>query len=345
VDVEVMVGQMLMLGFRGTSLEPDNPVLGDLRDRHVGGVVLFSRDLPAGSDVRNVTSPDQVAALCAALRAEAGPGLLVAADQEGGRVARLGPEHGFPATVSAADLGAQGDPAATEAASVAMATVLRAAGVTLNLAPVVDVSTNPTNPVIGALGRSFSSDPAVVSQQASAFVRGHRQVGVLTCLKHFPGHGSSRADSHAGFVDVSRTWDPLELQPYRDLVGAGLADAVMVAHVFNEGLDPTYPASLSSATITGLLREDIGFGGVVVSDDLQMGAIAQGWSLTEAIRLATLAGTDLLVLSNNLTTFDPDLGRSAYDALLGLVRSGDVTEDRLAASYARLSALRTLGSA
>ncbi|TRW43131.1 glycoside hydrolase family 3 protein [Georgenia yuyongxinii] len=334
-----MVGQMLLLGFRGTTLEPTNPVVADL-ERHLGGVVLFSRDVPSGSATRNITSPAQVAALTAALRAQADPPLLVTTDQEGGRVARLGPEHGFPATRSAAQLGGLGDPAATRAAAAKMARTLRAAGVNLNLAPVVDVNVNPTNPIIGALGRSFSADPDVVAEQAAAFVRGHHDEGVLTTLKHFPGHGSSRADTHAGFVDVTGTWSEAELVPYRSLIGQGLADAVMVAHVFNATLDADHPASLSAATITGLLREELGFDGVVMSDDLQMGAITQQWSFDEAIHLAVQAGTDLLTFSNNLETFEPDLGARAHATLLDLVGRGEIDEARIAASYERIQLLK-----
>ncbi|QDC26421.1 glycoside hydrolase family 3 protein [Georgenia yuyongxinii] len=334
-----MVGQMLLLGFRGTTLEPTNPVVADL-ERHLGGVVLFSRDVPSGSATRNITSPAQVAALTATLQAQADPPLLVTTDQEGGQVARLGPEHGFPATRSAAQLGAMGDPAATRAAAAEMARTLRVAGVNLNLAPVVDVNVNPTNPIIGALGRSFSAHPDVVAEEAAAFVRGHHDEGVLTTLKHFPGHGSSRADTHAGFVDVTDTWSEAELVPYRSLIGQGLADAVMVAHVFNATLDADHPASLSAATITGLLREDLGFDGVVMSDDLQMGAITQQWSFDEAIHLAVQAGTDLLTFSNNLEAFEPDLGARAHATLLDLVRRGEIDEARIAASYERIQLLK-----
>ncbi|MFD1505877.1 glycoside hydrolase family 3 protein [Georgenia yuyongxinii] len=330
---------MLLLGFRGTTLEPTNPVVADL-ERHLGGVVLFSRDVPSGSATRNITSPAQVAALTATLQAQADPPLLVTTDQEGGQVARLGPEHGFPATRSAAQLGAMGDPAATRAAAAEMARTLRVAGVNLNLAPVVDVNVNPTNPIIGALGRSFSAHPDVVAEEAAAFVRGHHDEGVLTTLKHFPGHGSSRADTHAGFVDVTDTWSEAELVPYRSLIGQGLADAVMVAHVFNATLDADHPASLSAATITGLLREDLGFDGVVMSDDLQMGAITQQWSFDEAIHLAVQAGTDLLTFSNNLEAFEPDLGARAHATLLDLVRRGEIDEARIAASYERIQLLK-----
>lgn len=339
VPLEVMTGQMLMLGFRGTTLTPDNPVVADLSERHVGGVVLFGRDLATGGE-RNITSPDQLATLCSDLRATADGHLLVAVDQEGGRVARLDPRHGFPDAPSAAELGAAGDPGATRAAAEQIARTLALAGIDLNFAPVVDVDVNPANPVIGALGRSFSADPEVVAEQAAAYVRGHRAVGVLTCLKHFPGHGSSRDDSHLGFVDVTDTWSDTELVPYRRLIGAGLADTVMVAHVFNAALDADLPASLSRATVTGLLREQLGFDGVVVTDDLQMRAITDGWSLRESVRLAVEAGNDILTFSDNVDVVTPDLGRRVHETLLDLVAAGDVTEERIRLSYDRIMALK-----
>ncbi|WP_341359758.1 glycoside hydrolase family 3 N-terminal domain-containing protein [Georgenia sp. M64] len=327
-QLEVMAGQMLMLGFPGAVLTPDNPVLAELTERHLGSVVLFS----AGG-ASNVASPEQVAALTASLQEAAASPLLVAVDQEGGRVARLGPTRGFPPTLSARDLG-RGDPAATRAASAEMARTLAAAGVTLNLAPVVDVDTYPANPVIGSLGRSFSADPAAVAAHAAAFVQGHHDVGVLTTLKHFPGHGSSRGDTHAGLVDVTATWDAVELEPYRVLVDAGLADAVMVAHVVNTAVDPRYPASLSAATINGLLRGELGYRGVVISDDLLMGAVAREWGFEEAVRRAVLAGTDIVLLASVTH------GARAHAAILAMVEAGEVSEARIAASYQRVQALK-----
>jgi beta-N-acetylhexosaminidase len=337
-DVEVMAGAMILLGFRGTTAGR-NPVLDDLVVRHVGALLLAAHDVPSGRDVRNIVSPQQLARLTADLRAAAPGRVLLATDQEGGAVARLGPEKGFPDTRSAASWGAEGDPAATEAGAREMARALVAAGLDYDLAPVVDVDVDPDSPAIGALGRSYSPDPQVVAAQAAAVVRSMRAEGVLTCLKHFPGQGSATGDTHLGFVDVTRTWQPLELDPYRSLLAAGLVDSVMVAHVLNGRYDADLPASLSHATVTGLLRDELGWQGVVVSDDLQMGAIADRWGLRESIRLAITAGTDLLTFGNNLDTFDAALGTHVHDAILDLVRTGDVTQDRLAESWARLTAM------
>lgn len=338
--IEEMAGGILVLGFRGPKLDTANPIVADIRDRHVGGVVLFSYDVPSDSPVRNVASPAQLAALCADLRAVApGQPLLIAIDEEGGVVDRLGTAHGFPATQSAEALG-RGPVEGTRTASQAIAATLRDAGINLNFAPVVDVNTNPENPIIGALGRSFSSDPDLVAAHARAFIDGQQERGIITALKHFPGHGSSTGDSHAGLVDVTGTWANLELDPYRTLFAQGYQDLVMVAHVFNAQIDDTYPASLSAATIGGLLRGQLGFEGVVVSDDMGMGAITQEYGQEEAIRLALLAGNDLLVFGNNLEVFEPELGARVTESIASLVRRGDVPEARLREAYGRVQARR-----
>lgn len=336
-----MVGQMLILGFRGTELAADNPIVADIRQRRIGGVVLFSTDVPSGGSVRNIESPAQVTDLCAALQEEGDGTLLISIDQEGGRVARLGPDHGFPETRSAAELGELGDPEIARNAGQEIAATLGSVGVNLNFAPVVDLNTNPGNPVIGGIERAFSADPETVTALAGAFVEGHRAEGILTTLKHFPGHGSSEADSHLGFVDVTETWSPEELDPYRALIAAGQADLVMAAHVFNAGLDEDYPASLSTRVIGDLLRGELGFAGVVVSDDMQMGAITENWAFEEAIRLAVAAGADLLIYGNNIGAFDPTVGRRAFETILGLVESGEIAKGRIEESYARIRELKT----
>jgi beta-N-acetylhexosaminidase len=344
VSLAAKVAQMLLVGFRGTDADSAGSILSDIRERSLGGVVLFSRDQPTGNPVRNIVSPRQLADLTAALQAaadesEAGGPLLVSVDEEGGLVARLDPAHGFLATESAAALGARDDVAYTRAAGARIAATLRAAGINLNLAPVVDLDVNPDNPIIGALDRSFGADPGLVTRQSRAFIRGHHDHGVLTTLKHFPGHGSSTADSHLGVVDVSQTWSPIELQPYRRLVPAGLADAILTAHVFNAQLDPEHPATLSTASIDGLLRGDIGYDGVVISDDMQMGAIRQEYGYADAVRLALLAGVDVLTIANQ-QVFEADIVTRTVDIILGLVDDGTIPEARIDAAWRRITALK-----
>ena len=334
------IGQMLLVGFRGLTVTQASAIAADIRDRNLGGILLFDVDLPTHGAVRNVSSPAQLKELVAGLRALAHTPLLVAVDEEGGAVARLDERHGFPATYSAADLGARDDPAFTQVAGHRIAETLASVGITLNLAPVVDLDVNPTNPIIGALGRSFSADPAVVTAQAEAFIAGHRALGVRTTLKHFPGHGSSTGDTHLGVVDVTRTWSQKELTPFRNVIADGRADAVLTAHVFNATLDPDHPATLSQATITGILREQLGWDGLVISDDMQMGAIRKAYGYHDALRLAITAGVDVLTIAQQ-QVFEPGIVATTIDLIEGLVLDGTISEARIDASYARIMAFKT----
>jgi beta-N-acetylhexosaminidase len=333
------IGQMLLVGFRGLTLEEAAPTAAQVADGSVGGVVLFSVDQPTGGP-RNVESPEQLEALVAGLAAAAPAGtpLVVATDQEGGRVARLGPDHGFAPTLSAAELG-RGTPAQTGAAAAAMARTLADLGVTLNLAPVVDLAVNPDNPIIAAVERSFSADPAVVTAHARAFIEAHHAGGIGCAIKHFPGQGSATGDTHLGIVDVTDVWTDVELEPFRRLVADGLPDAVLTAHIFNANLDPDHPATLSHATVDGLLRGDIGFDRVVISDDLQMGAIRDAYGFDEAVALAIEAGIDLLLFANQLV-YEPDVATRVVDLVERLVRDGRITEARIDESYRRILALK-----
>jgi beta-N-acetylhexosaminidase len=335
----MMLGQMLLVGFRGLIVDDQHPIMADIRDRHLGGVVLFDWDGPARSPVRNVESPAQLQALTATLRAAADSPLLIAIDQEGGQVARLSPRHGFPASASHQQLGELADPALTADTAQAMARLLAQAGINLNLAPVVDVATNPANPIIARYGRSFGADPALVSRLAAAFIQAHHNEGVLCCPKHYPGHGSSSADSHHGFVDVTDTWSRAELQPYVDLIQAGLTDSIMTAHVFNAALDPVYPATLSGSTLDGLLRGELGYDGVVISDDMQMGAIRWHYGYEDAVLAAVDAGVDILAISNNVL-FEEDVVSRTVQILQRAVAQGRIGRARIEQSYSRIQRLK-----
>ena len=338
-SLEEKIGQMLMVGFRGLAVVDGDPILRDIRQYHLGGVILFDRDVASGGAQRNIASPGQVRELVATLQKAARVPLLVAIDQEGGRVARLKEQQGFPRSLSARFLGDRNDPQLTRRETAFMATALAAAGINLNLAPVVDLNVNPDNPVIAKLDRSFSSDPQVVVDQAEAFIAAHHERGVLCAIKHFPGHGSSRDDSHLGLVDVSETWSDVELEPYRRLIANGIVDVVMTAHIYNKQLDPVYPATLSRAVITGMLRGMLGYDGVVISDDLQMGAIRAEYSWEETVQTAIDAGVDILLIANN-TQFDPGVVPKTVDLIQTLVREGKVSPQRIDASYQRIQRLK-----
>jgi beta-N-acetylhexosaminidase len=254
---------------------------------------------------------------------------------------RLSSRAGYAPTPSAQDMGEAGDLAVTEREAERLGAALREAGINWNLAPVVDVAVNPGNPAVVALGRAYSSDPVEVTAHARAFIRGMHAAGVLTALKHFPGHGSSLGDSHHGFTDVSDTARPdLEVYPFQALIAAGLADAVMPAHVFNRNLDAWHPASLSWHTIKRLLRGRLGFKGVVVSDDLLMGAISQHYGLEEAAFLALRAGVDVLLVSENTGGRDSRTAARVVTAIQRALDDGRLTRATVRAALKRVDALR-----
>jgi beta-N-acetylhexosaminidase len=262
----------------------------------------------------------------------------VAIDQEGGRVSRLNPEQGFPATRSQAEIGATDDPDAAFEAGRAMGATMAAAGIDLDLAPVVDVDVDPTSPAIGALERSFSADPSIVAAMAEAEIRGLHEFGVRAAIKHFPGLGSARANSDLGVADVTATWTEAELEPFETLIGSELPDAIMSAHSLDRRRDPDAPASLSRATIEGLLRQRLGWSGVVITDDLGAMAITSRFERNEAVARAIEAGNDLLLFANLSEDPFDDVTR-LVDSVVGFVASGRISEARIDQSAARLDIL------
>ncbi|MCH6569364.1 MAG: glycoside hydrolase family 3 [Acidobacteria bacterium] len=338
--LDLWIGQMLMVGFRGTDLKEGDPFLQAVRDLHLGGVVLFDRDVPTRSPVRNIVSPQQVQKLTAQLQAVAEVPLLIAIDQEGGQIARLKARHGFSTTPSQAELGRWDDQERTRSSAREVGELLASLGINLNFAPVLDLAVNPDNPIIAALERSYGADPDRVERHARWTIEEFHRAGVLSAVKHFPGHGASKQDSHLGLPDVTHLWSETELEPFRSLMSEQLPDLVMMAHLYNAQWDETYPATLSSAVITGMLRQQLGFEGVVVSDDMKMGAIAQNYSLEESIELAVKAGVDILLFGNNSSSYDPQIAQKAVNILRDLVESGTLSRDRIQQSYQRIEDLK-----
>jgi len=337
-DLDTMVGQMIMAGFRGYEVTVDSSIMRDIRDRHLGGVVLFDYDVELGKAERNIKSPDQVKKLTDTLAEAATIPLFISVDQEGGKVQRLKSKYGFTETPSAQELGESSNIEVYEAGAKTGKT-LRQTGFNLDFAPVADVNVNPDSPAIGKIGRSFSADPKRVTKCDKLFLQGLGRHGVIGCLKHFPGHGSAGADSHLGLTDVTKTWSEEELIPYRKLIADGSAKMIMTAHIFNANLDPDYPATLSHKVITGLLRDELGFDGVVITDDMNMRAITDHYGQTEAIRLAIEAGADILLFGNNLR-YDPEIVTKAHAAIKKMVEDGTISQERIAQSYARIIRLK-----
>ncbi|HEY0652067.1 MAG TPA: glycoside hydrolase family 3 N-terminal domain-containing protein, partial [Chryseosolibacter sp.] len=209
--------------------------------------------------------------------------------------------------------------------------------------PVVDLSSNPDNPIIAKYGRAFSANEDSVVLMAKEFIRQHRKYGVLTSLKHFPGHGSSKNDTHLGIADVTNTWEERELAPYRALIDSGYADAVMTSHIVNKQLEPDgYPGTLSDDIITGILRNRLHFNGVIFTDDMQMHAITKHFGVEEAIKLAVKAGVDIMTFSNNIAGTDVRTVDMVHGVIRKMVDSGEISTARINESYQRIMRMKKL---
>ena len=334
------IGQLLNVGFRGCHPSACALAIRDIREHGIGGVILFDQEMVDGSaGRRNIESPAQVRELLAHFQSHARIPLLTSIDQEGGCVNRLKAAYGFPESISHEELGRIDDSATTFRHASTIASTLSAHGFNLNLAPVVDLDAHPDNPIIKGKRRSFSADPEAVARHAADYIRAHRAQGVLTCLKHFPGHGSATGDTHLGLVNVSATWTDRELIPFQRLITAGLCDVIMSAHVFNAHLDPERPATLSRAVITGILREKLGYTGVITSDDMGMKAISSHYGLENSLPLAINAGIDVLCFGNNLH-YHPDIAPRAIAILENAVTSGRIPLARIDESCQRVLALK-----
>lgn len=334
------IGELLLVGFRGTSINEKSHIVRDIQEYHVGSIILFEYDAPTGTRHRNIQSPSQIKQLCHDLQQYGQGRLLIGVDQEGGNVARLRSVDGFPTTRSAQATAKEGADAVRANAKI-VAQELAEAGINLNFAPCTDVNVNPACPIIGKLGRSFSADPVEVADFARIWIDEQRAKKVVSCLKHFPGHGSAMGDTHAGLVDVTKTWKEVELEPYRILIKNDDIDMVMVAHVINQQMGDKLPASLSPLVIKEKLRKDLGFKGVVVTDDLAMGAISRQYGFEEGIKMALLAGCDLLCLSNNGGgTYDPEMVPRAVKAILRFVENGELSAQDIHASAERVRELK-----
>ena len=289
-------------------------------DRGLGGITLFAY---------NVGDPGQLAELTSALRAER-PELLISIDEEGGDVTRLEAERGssYPGNFA---LGAVDDVALTETVGSAIAGELAAAGVNLNLAPVADANTNPLNPVIGV--RSFGADPGLVARHVAAFVTGTQRQGVAACAKHFPGHGDTAADSHRELPVIEGDLDTA-LLPFRAAIAAGTR-AMMAGHLLVPALDDA-PATLSRAILIDLLRGELGFDGLIVTDALEMAAVSSTHGVEEAAVRSLIAGADSLGLGHDL---HEDAVERVHAAIVDAVHAGRLTEERLADAAARVATL------
>jgi len=323
MSLEEKIGQMMLVAFKGADMSPE---LADMiASRHIGGVILYS-------SWGNVENPRQVAALTAAIQAKAaatprGVGLFIGVDQEGGPINRL--REGVTQFPSQMAVAATGDREKARLMARVIAGELAALGINMNFAPVADVNANPANPVIGI--RSFGQDPDMVSRLTAAVVGEYNRAGMLSSPKHFPGHGDTDADSHVSLPTVShdrKTLDRVDLAPFRAAIKAG-APAIMTAHLAVPALDGAgEPATLSPRILQGVLRDEMRFDGLIITDSLGMGALAKSVGTVKAAVMAAKAGADVLLFGAD-RDFDPSKEIEVYDALVAAARKGEIPLNRI----------------
>lgn len=335
LSIDQKIAQMLLIGFRGYEVDRDHPIVKDLRERQIGGIILFDYDVVLKAYDRNIKSPGQLMQLNQQLYSHMPAATFLSIDQEGGTVNRLKPEYGFEPTISHVELGQIDDTNRTYQEGRYIASILKRYGINLNFAPCLDLAINKENKAIYGRQRTFSEEPERVAVHGEAYIRGHREEGVLTCPKHFPGHGSSLADTHLGMADVTDTWQDFEMIPYTHLLDKGLIDMIMTTHIFNRNLDPDYPATMSARIMQGILRDQLGYDGVIISDDMQMHAITHHFGLEDAVRQTLLAGVDILAFGNNLA-FEPEVAQTSIRIIKDLLDDGVIDEDRIDTSVERI---------
>ena len=337
--LERLIGQLIIAGFRGSNASPDSPIANFIKDYNLAGVILYDEDVKIGGiGSRNIQSPDQLKDLSNQLQSFSKDGLLISIDQEGGGTNRLKSNYGFPETPSWNHIGLLDNDLMTLQFSQTIASTLNNCGINVNFAPVLDLHYGEET-VIGKAERANSHLPEAVIHYSRIFIQSLKENNVISCGKHFPGQGSAVGDTHEGYTDISESWTVKDLLPFDKLIQSRDLDMIMVSHVFDSRLDPNYPASLSKEFITGMLRNDLGFSGIVICDDPSMNAISDHYDLGESFELMLNAGIDLFCLGNNLN-YDPDFIPKSVSSMCQLVKSGKITEDRIRQSIDRIESLK-----
>lgn len=325
MTLEEKVGQLLVIGVEGTSFSSEMDNL--IRNYHVGGVIIMGRNVATTNEMLQLINGIKKANEHNKIP------LFLSVDEEGGRVSRL--PVGIPKLPTSAQIGKLNDESVSYRAGTYLAGVLNEFGYNMNFAPVLDVNSNPRNPVIG--NRSFGSDPYQVAKLGISTMHGMMDNDIIPVVKHFPGHGDTVVDSHKALPKVETTLEALrnvELVPFQKAIEEG-ADAVMVAHILFPALDPDYPSSMSKAIITGLLRNEMKFEGVIITDDLTMGAIANDYTIPEAAVQSFIAGSDQL-----LVVRDYEVQLNTLNAFIKAIETGEITEERLNESVKRILTLK-----
>ena len=333
-SLDIKIGQMILIGFPDTKVDPS--VLEEVKQGKVGSIIIFEKNIPPTNSfvaLKKMIWTYQEAAPIP---------LFIGIDQEGGRVNRLKDKYGFPKSITAAAMAKSPTLDSVQFYGEATASTLAGLGININFGPVVDLASNPNNPIIAKYGRAFSANEDSVIVFAKEFIKQHHRYNVLTSLKHFPGHGSSKDDTHLGIADVTNTWEERELKPYQSLIDSGYADAIMTSHIVNRKLDKQgNPGTLSADILDGILRKQLKYKGVIFTDDMQMHAITKHYGLEDAIKLAVNGGVDIMTFSNNIQGSDERTVDRVHTIIKDLVRKGEIKKERIDESYDRIMKLKS----
>jgi len=340
-DISTMIGQMLMVGLRGYTENDVSSFFESIQGYPIGGVILYDENITTTPpSLHNIRSPKQLTSFTSALQKQSEIPLLIATDQEGGKVNRLKPKYGFPDSKSWAELGKINELKITKENAELTAKILKKNGINVNFSPVLDLSNNSKS-FIAQKERCFSKDPKKVVAHSIEFVNAHLDNNVLTVGKHFPGQGNALGDTHDRFVDVSKTWRSDELLPYKELINNNSLNAIMISHIFHSELDKKYPATLSKLIIRDLLRREMGFDGIVISDDPQMKAISEQYDLETILELMINASVDIFCFGNNLI-YDPDIVEKIHLTINKLLDEGKISEEHLKKSFERIQNMKSI---
>ncbi len=329
VTLREKVGQMLIVNVPAMSADKANMqnILRHIQRGHLGGYMIGTLNVQSPSQLKEFTS-----AINNAAKNQNVP-LLISIDQEGGIVSRLASKKGFKKYDKPIDIANKNDEQYAKNHWQNMACDLKTYGINMNFAPVVDLNINETSPAIGKYGRAFSKDSAEVVRWSKIFIDAHRKCGIVTSLKHFPGHGSALGDTHEGYVDVTATWQPEELVPYTDLNKMGYIDTIMVAHIVHKNWRYE-PASLSKYVINDLIKNELNYDGIIISDDLMMGAIKDNYSLEKVIEKSINAGSDIMLFV--FADGEEDHVETIHNIVMDLLAEGKISEKSIDKAYGRI---------
>lgn len=327
VDIDTKISQMILIGFRGNDVNSTSfqKILEQSKNKEITGVILFSENIKSKEDLIKMNEE---------LIKNSPIIPFISIDNEGGLIQR----HDFFQTKSAKEIAKLSTKNTKEEYSK-MASSLKELKINLNFAPCVDLEINP-NSIIAYKQRSYDKNPKIVTKYSKIFIKEHNKKNIITSIKHFPGHGSAAGDTHLGFVDNTNTYNEEELKPYYNLKHFKKLNMVMVSHIFNSNFDKNYPASLSKATIKDFLIDEIGFDGVVISDDFDMGAIRKNYSLREIIVNSINAGVNILMFSNHIDIYDEDIARKIKKIIKEEIALGNIKEKDINISYNKIINLK-----